>query len=106
MKPLGWLIVILSASTIGSFASEAPVWIGSMFAVLSCLAVILYFVAYIYFGITDKDALRSEKFSIQKMAIQNGFVGDDSTGYIPIVTRNVTPSAKVLPTNEEASEQA
>jgi len=29
---------------------------------------------------TDKDALRSERYSLQKMAIERGLVGDDSRG--------------------------
>ncbi len=47
-------------------------------------SIALYIVGFIYFGLTDKDALRSETFSIQKMAIQKGFIGDDKSGYIPL----------------------
>lgn len=49
------------------------------------VSVALYLVAYIYFALTDKDALRSEKFYLHKMALQKGFVGDDSSGYIKVV---------------------
>lgn len=85
LKPLAWIISILSASTISSFSFRAPIWVGTMFGVFSGLSMLLYLVAYVFFAWTDKDSLRSEKFFLQKMAIEKGFIGDDMTGYIKIV---------------------
>lgn len=62
-----------------------------MFAILDCVAVILYLVAYIYFGHKDTDLLRSEKFSIQKMALQHGYIGDDISGFVKIVRPGEIP---------------
>ena len=42
--------------------------------------MILYGAAYILFGIRDPNLLRSEKFNIEKMAIERGLYGDDRTG--------------------------
>lgn len=55
-----------------------------MFSVLDCLAVLVYVAAFIFFALKDPEQLRTEKYSIQKMAIEKGFVGDDVTGYIMI----------------------
>ena len=34
--------------------------------------------------INDRDSLRSEKFTIQKLAIEKGIMGDDVTGIAPL----------------------
>ena len=47
-------------------------------------AVIVYILAYIYLLFHDRDALRSEKYSLQKLAIERGLVGDSETGIIDI----------------------
>ena len=39
---------------------------------------------YIYCLINDRDSLRSEKFTIQKLAIEKGIMGDDVTGIAPL----------------------
>ena len=38
----------------------------------------------IYCLINDRDSLRSEKFTIQKLAIEKGIMGDDVTGIAPL----------------------
>ena len=43
--------------------------------------------------LTDKDALRSEKFTIQKLAIEKGLYGDSLTGTLD--SKDVT-DAKLL----------
>ena len=84
LKPLGWLVALTLTGAIGAFRLAATPWFSNTLGALCLLSIILYFVAYIYFAIIDRDALRSEKYSIQKMAIQKGFIGDDQTGYIPL----------------------
>ena len=46
----------------------------------------LYLGAYVYCLVTDRDALRSETYTIQKMAIEKGFVGDSLTGVLSLDT--------------------
>jgi|GEM_PF-2842538 hypothetical protein len=84
LKPLGWLIGLLLTATIFASRFGLDKWLVVMLAVLDCIAVIIFFVAYIYFGCKDPDLLRSEKFSIQKMAIQHGLIGDDLSGFFKI----------------------
>ncbi|MDP9524255.1 hypothetical protein [Pseudomonas putida] len=82
LKPLGWLIALTLAGTITTFKLNPDAWFTHVMGGLCTLSILFYLAGYVYFAITDKDALRSETFSIQKMAIQNGFVGDDTTGFV------------------------
>ena len=80
LKPIGWMMAILVSATLGSFYISTPPWLGGLFAVFTCLTMVLYLGAYIFCLFTDKDALRSETYSIQKLAIEKGFVGDSIMG--------------------------
>ena len=61
-----------------------PIWLTIMLAVIFCLGVAVFFFVYIYCLINDRDSLRSEKFTIQKLAIEKGIMGDDVTGIAPL----------------------
>ncbi len=80
LKPLGWVIGMLIAAILASLPFSPPTWVLIMLAVLVCLTLLVYLIAYVYCLRTDKDALRSETYSIQKMAIEKGFVGDSIIG--------------------------
>lgn len=80
------MLTILAPSTISSFSFNAPLWLGVLFATFSGLTMTLYLCAYLYFMFTDKDALRSETYSIQKLAIERGLRGDDLHGVIQVDT--------------------
>ena len=104
LKPLGWLTALMLVGSIGSFRFGAPPWFAGTLAALCIATVILYLVAYVYFALTDKDSLRSEKYSIQKLAIQKGFLGDDKSGYIPITLSHETqPVVPTLSDQEKGS---
>src|SRR6266481_3993900 len=76
LRPVGWIFGICVAATLTSFTISAPVWVSIMFAVFSCLTLLLYLGSYMYCLLTDKDALRSEQHTLQKMAIERGIIGD------------------------------
>lgn len=80
MKPIGWMMALLISATLTAYYLKVPNWIGVTFAVFAGLTMLLYLLSYTYCLFTDKDALRSETYSIQKLAIEKGFVGDDLTG--------------------------
>lgn len=82
LKPLGWLIPMLLSSMLISFYIGSPSWVSVLLVVFNILTVALYFFTYMFCLFKDRDALRSEKFSIQKMAIEKGYLGDDSTGLL------------------------
>lgn len=65
----------------------------------------LYLGAYLYFMFTDKDALRSETYSIQKLAIERGLRGDDLTGVITLDTEQDVRRLDVAPSSTSEAEQ-
>lgn len=54
-----------------------------MLGVATGLGILLYMVSFIYclFG-GKEDLLRTERYSIQKLAIEKGFIGDSISGVI------------------------
>lgn len=50
--------------------------------ILIAITVCIYLISFVYFALKDPDALRSERFTLEKMAINKGIVGDDTTGII------------------------
>jgi hypothetical protein len=86
LRPLGWLIAICASATLGAVEFKAPTWLTVLFGACAGLGVLLYLGAYIYCLATGKeDLLRSETYSIQKLAIEKGgFVGDSVAGVFPV----------------------
>lgn len=105
LKPLGWLIALTLAGSIAAFGLASTGWFANVLGALCVMSIVLYILAYIYFALTDKDALRSEKYSIQKMAIQKGFIGDDQTGYIPISNEPAAGPLPLIDDSKRAEEQ-
>src|SRR5688572_15941049 len=76
LKPLGWMMALLVSAVLAAFYLNSPFWVGMLFAVFTVITMALYLFAYLYCMFRDRDALRSETYSIQKLAIEKGFVGD------------------------------
>jgi hypothetical protein len=74
------LIALLLSSTLLCFYLNSPSWVGITLVVLSVLSALLYLMAYVYFMFKDRDALRSERYSIQRLAIEKGLIGDSLYG--------------------------
>ena len=80
LRPLAWLVGLLVTATIGLTWANAPWWSQATAGVLLACSVGLYGFAYVFCLLHDRDALRSDKFAIQKLAIERGVYGDDKTG--------------------------
>jgi hypothetical protein len=81
LRPLGWIVAICASAALAAVQFKAPTWIIVMFGVSAGLGITLYLGSYIYCLATGKeDLLRSETYSIQKLAIEKGFVGDSLAG--------------------------
>jgi len=85
LKSLGWLVAILLSGTVASSHYGNDKWLVVLFAILAGISILVYIAAFVFFAIKNPDLLRSEKYSIQKMAIEHGFIGDDMSGLIKIV---------------------
>lgn len=82
LRPLGWLLGLLLAGLVSGIDFKAPTWVVIFLAVFVGITVVLYLGAFVYCMIHDRDALRSERYSIQKLAIEKGYVGDSSVGLL------------------------
>jgi hypothetical protein len=80
LKPLAWLIGILTLATVLMLYAKAPDWLLIVMACLLVGTILLYGFSYSFCLFNDRDALRSEKYSLQKLAIEHGLLGDSSTG--------------------------
>jgi hypothetical protein len=89
LKPLTWFISVVIGGLILFIKIESPKWIIIMFSVIMGLSIVIFFFTYVFCLFTDKDAIRSEKYSIQKLAIEKGLYGDSTSGII--VENNQTP---------------
>ncbi|WCJ61877.1 hypothetical protein [Agrobacterium tumefaciens] len=84
LKPLAWLITILISATIMLTYVKAPENLIYLSFGLAGVTTLLYFFAYVFCLLKDRDALRSEKYSLNKMAIEHGLLGDSNTGVFEI----------------------
>jgi hypothetical protein len=99
LNSLAWMAASLIFAILGSSLVHSPDWIVTMFAYAFGGDVVLFLIAFVYFGLTDKDALRSERFGIQKMAIERGMIGDSTSGlFLPEdPQQSVQPSSATAP---------
>jgi len=82
LGPLAWMTVILITAILLSVFFKTPFFITTILVIFICLIILLFIASYIYFMIKDPDFLRSETYSIQKLAIERGIVGDNLLGII------------------------
>jgi hypothetical protein len=103
LNPIQWLLVILLAGTCLSLFLHSPLWLLTILAGGIVLALLLFLGAYIFFVRTNSDALRSESYSLTKLAIQNRLLGDSVTGIRDVPTS--APPDSALATSEKAQQQ-
>lgn len=82
LNPVQWVFVISTSGLLGSLAFHAPSWILILFGSFSAITLVLFGFSFVYFIFKNPDALRSEKYSLSKLAIEKGLVGDDIRGLI------------------------
>lgn len=102
LKPLGWMTLIVISATLSAFYLKSPKWLGVLFSIFTCLTMILYLFTYIYCLFKDKDALRSETYSIQKLAIEKGFIGDSISGVFEI---DIDRPKRLIKSSPESAEE-
>lgn len=86
LRPIAWMIAILLSAILITVFLQSPVWLQVMLAIFLCFTMLLYLFSYLFCLFTDKDALRSEKYSISKLAIEKGLYGDNVSGTIKMPT--------------------
>jgi hypothetical protein len=85
LNPLAWALgIILSAFLVAARIPNAPTWVLLLLGSASALFVLSFVIAYFILLYTDRDALRSERFTLSKMAIEKSVVGDSLKGFTAI----------------------
>lgn len=80
LKPITWFISLLVAGLMCALYFKANNLIIVFFIILISFACAIFFFAFIFCLFKNPDALRSETYSIQKMAIEKGIFGDTNSG--------------------------
>jgi hypothetical protein len=92
--------MLLPATLAGAYY-RAPVWLLIVLCVFSGVSVLLYLGSFVYLLGTDRDALRSERYSLQKLAIEKGLYGDSTSGVVELLDDS---SAKLLSSRSSNAE--
>jgi Flp pilus assembly protein TadB len=82
LRPLAAIIGILLTALCILALGKAPSWLLISNVVALGVFIAIYAFAYVYCLLTDRDALRSEKYSLHKLAIEHGLIGDANSGLI------------------------
>lgn len=81
LTPLLWLVLLLVVLTsVMAGARYSPQWVIQVAVILIAVVIAAFLVAYFLFAASDPDLLRSEHYSLSKMAIQHGIRGDSLSG--------------------------
>jgi len=81
LKSLGWIIPIEIVGLIVGLNYKASSVI-IIFIIFLCLTVLLFIGTFIYCLFSNPDLLRSESFTLTKLAIEKGIYGDNLSGEI------------------------
>lgn len=103
LQPLGWLCGILTSGLVIAASWRVPEWALISLTSLLCVTVTIYLMSYIFYAIKNPDALRSEKYTLSKMAIEKNLIGDDKTGLIEVGEYENPPIYPALPNKKEGS---
>ena len=86
LRPLQWMALLFALSLIAALRYQAPTWLLVALFVILLLMVLSLLTAYFYCLFSGKasliEALRTERYSIQKLAIEKGFRGDSVMGIV------------------------
>jgi hypothetical protein len=80
MSPLIWAMAILMGGVVGGPSVGLPPPVHTVLS--GCLVVVVtgFLAAFGYFAVTNPDALRTEKYTLTKLAIEHHLSGDDMAG--------------------------
>lgn len=84
LRPVYGIALFCLLATIASFYFKFPMWISIVFASFTFLLILVAVYMILFCLHTDRDALRSEWYSINKKAIEHGYFGDDKAGFVKI----------------------
>jgi hypothetical protein len=90
VNPLLWVFgIILSALLIAIRVPDAPSWLLGSLGASAGILLIAFLIAYFFLLFRDRDALRSERFTLSKMAIERSVNDPASAQGIGIVNKSL-----------------
>jgi hypothetical protein len=104
LQPLVWLILVLALIFIGCLKYHASVWIFGAVLSMSAIVVLVYLGSYLYLIRTNIDATRSERFTLEKLALQQSRTGDDRAGFMESRSREFTALPASVSTEVDTAE--
>ena len=81
LNPIAWAFATVLSALIGSILVHGPSWVTAVLAVFAATLLVVFIFAYLYLMVKDRDALRSERFTLSKMAIEKSVMGDSLRGF-------------------------
>lgn len=102
LRALIYPLIALLMATVAASATHADTWLKVILVVLLVANAFLYGGAYVFCLRNDRDALRSEKYSLNKMAIEHGIFGDSLRG---IDNPTANPDSKTISATAQSVEK-
>jgi hypothetical protein len=90
LRPVTWFSGVLLFGLLACFELKAPEWASKTLAAMLFVTFLLFLGAYLFCLVKDRDALRSETYSIQRLAIEKGYIGDNIAGLFDPKTGETT----------------
>jgi hypothetical protein len=103
LHPAHWLLGIVVGAELSAVKLGAPFGVLLMLAVFCGIAFAIEAFGFLYLLFKDRDALRSERFTIAKMQIEKGIMGDSVAGFRQVGGSSSTPQALPIITVDEES---
>lgn len=89
LNPLAWALgICLAAFLVALRVSNLTPWVLPLLASLVVIFVFAFVISYFILLFKDRDALRSERFKLSKMALERSLTGDSLTGFAVMDTHN------------------
>lgn len=100
LQPMVWLTGFVSLGFVAALKMQSPQWSLILLGVLLGVCVSTFIISYAYYAAKNPDALRSEKFTLSKMAIEKNLIGDDKAGLVEIMEFEASDTRLALPARE------
>lgn len=94
LTDLRWVLSILVVGILGSGWASLPGWVLILLGTGVALDLVVMLGAFIIFSRRNPDLLRTESYTLRKMEIERGFLGDSESGLL-----EASPEVIALPSS-------
>lgn len=95
--------VIAIAAFLYALQTKADFWVQLLLGIGVVVAFALNCGSFVYLLLNNPDALRSEPFTIDKMRIEKGLIGDTNSGFAQVEAEAI--EVKALPDGSQTEER-